>query len=41
MKPDGVIGSHADPVGDWAILAHLLRELYFDPKRLVRRLQEQ
>ena len=37
-EPDSVIGPHTDPVGDGAVLAHLLRQLLLDPERLVRRL---
>ena len=40
-EPDGVVGAHADPVGDGAVLAHLLRQLLLDPEGLVRRLREQ
>ncbi|KAG6532787.1 hypothetical protein ZIOFF_006640 [Zingiber officinale] len=40
QEPDGVVRPQADPVGDGAILAHLLRQLLFDLERLVRRLQE-
>ena len=38
--PDGVVGAHADPVGDRPVLPHLLRQLLLDPERLVRRLQQ-
>jgi hypothetical protein len=34
--PDGVVGAHADPVGDGAVLALLLRQLLLDPEGLVR-----
>ena len=40
-SPDGVVGAHADPVGDGAVLAHLLGQLLLDPEGLVRRLREQ
>jgi hypothetical protein len=40
-SPDGVVRAHADPVGDGAVLAHLLRQLLLDPEGLVRRLREQ
>jgi len=38
-EPDGVVGAHADPVGDGAVLAHLLGQLLLDPERLVGRLR--
>jgi len=37
VVPDGVVGAHADPVGDGAVLAHLLGQLLLDPEGLVRR----
>jgi hypothetical protein len=37
--PDGVVGAHADPVGDGAVLAHLLGQLLLDPEGLVGRLR--
>jgi hypothetical protein len=39
--PDGIVGAHADPVGDGAVLALLLRQLLLDPEGLVRRLREE
>ena len=39
VVPDGVVGAHADPVGDGAVLAHLLGQLLLDPEGLVRRLR--
>ena len=38
-EPDGVVGAHADPVGDGAVLAHLLGQLLLDPEGLVGRLR--
>ncbi len=38
-SPDGVVGPHADPVGDGAVLAHLLRQLLLDAEGLVGRLR--
>jgi hypothetical protein len=38
---DGIVGAHADPVGDGAVLALLLRQLLLDPGGLVRRLREE
>ena len=40
-EPDGVVGAHADPVGDGAVLAHLLRQLLLNLEGLVRRLRRQ
>ena len=40
-EPDGVVGAHADPVGDGAVLALLLGQLLLDPEGLVRRLRRQ
>jgi hypothetical protein len=40
-SPDGIVSAHADPVGDGAVLAHLLRQLLLDPEGLVRRLRKQ
>jgi hypothetical protein len=40
IVPDGVVGPHADPVGDGAVLALLLGQLLLDPEGLVRRLHE-
>ena len=37
--PDCVVGPHADPVGDGAVLALLLRQLLLDAEGLVGRLQ--
>ena len=39
-KPDCVVGSHADPVGDWPVLPHLLGQLLLDTEGLVGRLQQ-
>jgi hypothetical protein len=38
-EPDGIVGAHADPVGDGAVLAHLLGQLLLDPEGLVGRLR--
>ena len=38
-EPDGVVGAHADPVGDGAVLALLLGQLLLDPEGLVGRLR--
>jgi hypothetical protein len=38
-EPDGVVGAHADPVGDGAVLAHLLGQLLLDAEGLVGRLR--
>jgi hypothetical protein len=37
--PDGVVGTHANPVWNGAVLPHLLRQLLLDPESLVRRLR--
>jgi hypothetical protein len=37
IVPDGVVGAHADPVGDGAVLALLLGQLLLDPEGLVGR----
>lgn len=37
--PDGVVRPQADPVRNWPVLPHLLRQLLLDPERLVRRLK--
>lgn len=37
IVPDGVVGSHADPVGDGTVLAHLLGQLLLDLEGLVGR----
>ena len=37
VVPDGVVGPHADPVGDGAVLALLLGQLLLDAEGLVGR----
>jgi hypothetical protein len=38
-RPDRVVGSHPNPVGDWPVLTHLLRQLFLNYKGLVGRLR--
>jgi len=38
-KPDGISGFHPNPLWNWAILLHLLRQLHFNSERFVGRLQ--
>ena len=40
LKPDSVVGTHANPVRDRAILPHLLSKFLLNPESFVRRLLE-
>lgn len=35
MMPDSVVSSHTDPVRDWPVLSHLLRQLLLNHESLV------
>lgn len=37
IVPDGIVGPKTDPVRNWPVLSHLLRQLLLDSEGLVRR----
>lgn len=39
-KPDGVVGPHANPMRDGAVLPQLLSQFLLDPEGLLGRLQD-